>query len=159
MVKEVMHIRFRIVRHPCWSPTKLIKQLRKTILKTVRQPQSPVLVYCSSYSPLPLAQAIQTHCLNQFGLLSLNYKLKDIDQLCCDTKRKDCGSPWNIQVHTFWCNSKRWRILAPNRRKLISLLSLLPAWWIPRITFLELFWSCFSYGLVLLPRYLHWWPI
>ena len=57
----------------------------------------------------------------------------------CDKKRKDCGSPWSIQMHTFWCNSKRWRILAPNRTKLISLLSLLPAWWIPRITFLELF--------------------
>ena len=53
--------------------------------------------------------------------------------------RKDCGSPWSIQMHTFWCNSKRWRILAPNRTKLISLLSLLPAWWVPRITFLELF--------------------
>ena len=39
----------------------------------------------------------------------------------------------------FWCNSKRWRILAPNMTKLIILLSLLPAWWIPRITFLELF--------------------
>ena len=122
-----MQIRFRIVTHP-------------------------VLVYCWSYWPLPLAQAIQTHCLNQFGFLSLNYKLKDIDQLCCDKKRKDCGSPWSIQMHTFWCNSKRWRILAPNRTKLISLLSLLPAWWIPRITFLELFQSCFSYALVLLPR-------
>ena len=54
-------------------------------------------------------------------------------------KRKDCRSPLSIQMHTFWCNSKRWRILAPNRTKLISLLSLLPAWWIPRITFLELF--------------------
>ena len=83
-----MQIRFRIVTHPCWSPTKLIKQLRKTILKTVRQPQSPVLVYCSSYWPLPLAQAIQTHCLNQFGFLSLNYKLKDIDRMCYDKKRK-----------------------------------------------------------------------
>ena len=145
-----MKIRFRIVTHPCWSPTKLIKQLRKTILKTARQPQSPVLVQCSSYWPLPLAQAIQTHSLNQFGFLSLNYKLKDIDQLCCDKKRKDCGSPWSIQMHTFWCNSKRWRILVPNRTKLISLLSLLAAWWIPRITFLELFRSCFSYGLVLL---------
>ena len=29
-------------------------------------------------------------------------------------KRKDCRSPWSIQMHTFWCNSKRWRILAPN---------------------------------------------
>ena len=95
---------------------------------------------------------IETHCLNQFGFLSLNYKLKDIDQLCCDKKQKDCGSPWSIQIHTFWCNGKRWRILVPNRRKLISLLSLLPAWWIPRITFLELFQSCFSYALVLLPR-------
>ena len=147
-----MQIRFRIVTHPCWSPTKLIKQLRKTILKTARQPQSLVLVQCSSYWPLPLAQAIQTHCLNKFGFLSLNYKLKDIDQLCCDKKRKDCGSPWIIQMHTFQCKSKCWGILAPNRTKLISLLSLLPAWWIPRITFLVLFSSCLSYGLVLLPR-------
>src|SRR3989337_1767945 len=100
MKKEVMQIRFRIVRHPCWSPTKLIKLLRKTILKTVRQPQSPVLVYCSSYWPLPLAQAIQTHCLNQFDFLSLNYKLKDIDQLCAKRSRKDHGSPKRIQRHT-----------------------------------------------------------
>ena len=85
---------------------------------------------CTSYS---------NHCLNQFSFLSLNYKLKDIDQLCCDKKRKDCGSPWSIHMHTFWCNSKCWRILAPNRTKLISLLSLLPAWWIPKITFLKLF--------------------
>ena len=34
-----MQIRFKIVRHPCCSPRNLIK----TILKTVRQPQSPVL--------------------------------------------------------------------------------------------------------------------
>ena len=40
-----------------------------------------------------LAQAIQTHCLNQFSFLSLNYKLKDIDQLCCDKKRKDWEVP------------------------------------------------------------------
>ena len=98
-----------------------------------------VMVYCSRYWPLPLAQAIQPHCLNQFGFLSLNYKLKDIDQLCYDKKQKDYGSPWSIRMHTFRCNSKRWRILAPNRTKLISLLSLLPAWWIPRITFVELF--------------------
>ena len=143
-----MHIRFRIVTHPCWSPTKLIKDYLEDSETT---PKS-CLVWCSSYWPLPLAQAIQTHCLNQFGFLSLNCKLKDIDQLCCDKKRKDCGSPWSIQMHTFWCNSKRWRILAPNTTKLISLLSLLPAWWIPRITFLELFWSCFNYALVLLQR-------
>ena len=31
-----------------------------------------------------MAQALRTHCLNQFGFLSLNYKLKDITQLCCD---------------------------------------------------------------------------
>ena len=77
----------------------------------------------------------------------------------CDKKPKDCGSPWRIQMHTFWCNSKRWRILARNRRKLISFLSLLPAWWIPRIMFLELLWSCFSYGLFCCRVYLHWWPI
>ena len=98
---------------------------------------------CTSYSN-SLSKSVR--------FLSLNYKLKDIDQLCCEKKRKDCGSPWSIQMHTFWCNNKHWRILAPNRTKLISLLSLLPAWWIPRITFLELFWSCFSYALVLLPR-------
>ena len=120
MIKEVMQIRSRIIRHSCWSPTKLIKQLRKTILKTVRQPQSPVLVYYLSYWPLPLAQAIQTHCLNQFSFLSLNYKLKDIDQLCYDKKSKDYRSPWRLQMHTFWCNNKRWRILAPNRTKLIA---------------------------------------
>ena len=129
-----MQIRFRIVTHP-------------------------VLVQCWSYWPLPLAQAIQTHCLNQFGLLSLNYKLKDIDQLCCDKKRKDYRSPWSIQMHTFQCNSKRWRILAPNRTKLIRLLSLLPAWWIPRITFLS---SSEVVSVMLLfccHVYLRWWPI
>ena len=154
MVKEVMQIRFKIVRHPCWSPRKMIK----TILKTLRQPQSPILVYYLSYSPLPLAQAIQTHCLNQFGFLCLSYKLKDIDQLCCGKKQKDCESPWSIQMHTFGCNSKRWRILAPNRTKLISLLSLLPAWWIP------CFLSSYEVVSVMLNLfccrvYLHWWPI
>ena len=34
-----MHIRFKIVRHPCWSPRKLIK----TILRTLRQPQKSCL--------------------------------------------------------------------------------------------------------------------
>ena len=118
---------------------KADKTTKEDYLEDSEQPRSLVLVQCSSYWTLPLAQAIQTHCLNQFGFLSLNYKLKDIDQLCYDKKRKDCGSPWSIQMHTFWCNSKRWRILEPNRTKLISLLSLLPAWWIPRIMFLELF--------------------
>ena len=28
-----MQIRLKIVRQPCWSPTKLIKQIRKTILE------------------------------------------------------------------------------------------------------------------------------
>ena len=127
-----MQIRFRIVTHP-------------------------VLVYCWSYWPLPLAQAIQTHCLNQFSFLSLNYKLKDIDQLCYDKKRKDCGSPWSIQVHTFQCNNKRWRILAPNRTKLIILLSLLPAWWIPHFLSSS---EVVSVMLLFCCRvYLHWWPI
>ena len=54
-----MQIRFRIVTHPCWSPTKLIKQLRKTISKTVRQPPKSSLglvlellatTSCTSYS-------------------------------------------------------------------------------------------------------------
>ena len=56
--------------------------------------------------------------------------------------RQEAEGLWkslSIQMHTFWCNNKHWRILAPNRTKLISLVSLLPAWWIPRITFLELF--------------------
>ena len=39
MVKELMQIRFKIVRHPCWSPRKLIK----TILKTLRQPPKSCL--------------------------------------------------------------------------------------------------------------------
>ena len=54
-------------------------------------------------------------------------------------------------------NSKHWRILAPKRTKLISLLSLLPAWWIPR------FLSSFEVASVMLlfccRVYLHWWPI
>ena len=33
--------------------------------------------------------ALQTRCRNQFGFLSLNFKLKDIDQMCCDRKLKD----------------------------------------------------------------------
>ena len=53
----------------------------------------------SSYWPLPLAQAIQTHCLNHFGFLSLNYKLKDIDQLCYDKKRMDCRCPWTSDAY------------------------------------------------------------
>ena len=39
----------------------------------------------------------------------------------------------------FLVQQQAWRILAPNRRKLISLLSILPALWVPRILFLELF--------------------
>ena len=85
---------------------------------------------CTSYSN-SLSESVR--------FLESQLQAERLDQLCCDKKRKDCGSPWSIQMHTFWCNSKRWRILAPNRTKLISLLSLLPAWWIPRITFLELF--------------------
>ena len=36
-----------------------------------------------------LAQALRTRCLNQFVFLSLNFKLKDIDQMLCDRKPKD----------------------------------------------------------------------
>ena len=58
MVKEVTQIRFKIVRHPCCSPRKLVK----TILKTLRQPQSPLdvvfellatTVGTSSFTSLP----------------------------------------------------------------------------------------------------------
>ena len=52
-------------------------------------PKSCLDVVFESYWPLPLAQALRTPCLNQFGFLSLNYKLKDIDQLSCDKKPKD----------------------------------------------------------------------
>ena len=38
---------------------------------------------------LLLAQDLRTRCLNQFVFLSLNFKLKDIDQMCCDRKLKD----------------------------------------------------------------------
>ena len=34
-------------------------------------------------------QALRTRCLNQFVFLSLNFKLKDIDQMCYDRKLKD----------------------------------------------------------------------
>src|SRR4051812_17020782 len=48
-------------------------------------------------------------------------------------------------------------ILAPNRTKLISLLSLFPAWWIPR--FLSSY-EVVSVMLLFCYRvYLHWWPI
>ena len=30
-----------------------------------------------------------TFCLNQFGFLNLNFKLKDIDQMLCNRKTKD----------------------------------------------------------------------
>ena len=33
MVKEVMQIRFRIVTHPCWSPTKLINTAKEDYLE------------------------------------------------------------------------------------------------------------------------------
>ena len=36
-----------------------------------------------------LAPALRTRCLNQFGFLSLNFKLKDIDHMLCDRKPKD----------------------------------------------------------------------
>lgn len=133
-----MQIRFGIVRHPCWSPKKLIKQLRKTILKdSETTPKS-----CLGVVFELLATTAATSYLNS---LSKSIRLLE-SQLQADRHRsvlrqeaEDCRSPWRIQMHTFWCNNKRWRILVPNRRKLISLLSLFPSWWIPRITFLELF--------------------
>ena len=36
-----------------------------------------------------LATTAGTHCLNQFGFLSLKFKLKDIDQMFCDRKSND----------------------------------------------------------------------
>ena len=36
-----------------------------------------------------LAPALRTRCLNQFGFLSLNFKLKENDQMLCDRKPKD----------------------------------------------------------------------
>ena len=56
--------------------------------------------------------------------------------------RQEAEGLWKSLEHSdayFLVQQKCWRILAPNRTMLISLLSLLPAWWIPRITFLELF--------------------
>ena len=38
---------------------------------------------------LLLAPALRARCLNQFGFLSLNFKLKDIDQMLCDRKPED----------------------------------------------------------------------
>ena len=72
---------------------KADKTAKENYLEDSEATQSPVLVYFSKNWPLPLAQAIQTHCLNQFGFLSPNYKLKDIGQLCCDKKRRDRGIP------------------------------------------------------------------
>ena len=37
-----MQIRFKIVRHPCWSPRKLIK----TVLTTVREPKDTIYQIC-----------------------------------------------------------------------------------------------------------------
>ena len=141
-----MQTRFRIVRHPCRSPTKLIKQLRKLSWRQWGNPK--VLSWFS-------VRVTGHYCLHK--LFKLTVWISSVSWVSTTSWKTSirCAatrSPWSIQMHTFWCNNKRWRILAPNRTKLISLLSLLPAWWIPRIMFLELFWSCFSYALVLLPR-------
>ena len=56
--------------------------------------------------------------------------------------RQEAEGPRKSLEHSdayFLVQQQALEILAPNRTKLISLLSLLPAWWIPRITFLELF--------------------
>ena len=122
-----MQIRFRIVTHPYWSPTKLIKQLRKTILKTAIPKSCLGLLFellattaCTSYSN-SLYESVR--------FLESQLQAERHRSAMLRQKWKDYGSPWSIQMHTFWCNSKRWRILAQNMTKLISLLILLPAWW------------------------------
>ena len=62
-----MQIRFRIVRHPCWSPTKLIKQLKENYLEDSEATPKSCLdllfellatTACTSYSNL-LSESIR----------------------------------------------------------------------------------------------------
>ena len=80
-----MQIRFKIVRHPCWS----FKKADKNYLDDSETTQKSCLDVVFELLATTAGQALRTRCLNQYVFLSLSFKLKDIDQMCCDRKLKD----------------------------------------------------------------------
>ena len=92
------------------SETSLLVKADKNYVDDSERTQKSCLDVVFELLATTAAQALRTRCLNQFIFLSLNFKLKDIDQMCYDRKLKDRGSPRRIQMHIFWCNIKRWRI-------------------------------------------------
>ena len=73
------------------SETSLLvsKKADKNYIEDTETAPKSCLHVCSSYWLLLLAPALRTRCLNQFGFLSLKFKLKDIDQMLCDRKPND----------------------------------------------------------------------
>ena len=104
------------------------------ILRSVQRPMDPTTIEGPWIIRLAGGPWLQQSvcCHDYFGLVTKNRLL------------------WPLEKHrkrTAVTTSKQL-----NKRKLISLLSILPALWVPRILFLELFSSGFSFGLVLLRR-------
>ena len=73
------------------SETSLLvsKKADKNYLDDSERTQKSCLDVVFELLATTAAQALRTRCLNQFVFLSLNFKLKDIDQMCYDRKLKD----------------------------------------------------------------------
>ena len=118
-----MQIRFKIVRHPCCSPRKLIK----TILKTLSQPQSPV--FDVVFELLATAGTSSSNSLPETVRL-LESQLQ-VERHRSDVMRQEAeGLRKSLQ------NSDAYFLV--QQQALEDLLSILPALWVPRILFLEL---------------------
>ena len=106
MVKEVMQIRFKIVRHPCWSLRKLIKNYRDNSETTQK---SCIYVVFDL-----LATTVGTSSLNSLpeSVHLLESQLQ-VERHQLDVLRQEAEGPWKSLQNPdayFWCNNKRWRI-------------------------------------------------
>jgi ribosomal protein L16 Arg81 hydroxylase len=135
ILKEVMQTRFRIVRQPCWSPRKLIK----TILKMVRQPQKSCIDVVFKL-PATTTRTRASNLLPELVRL-LESQLQDERYQSAVLQQEADGLRKSLQNSDayFLVQQQALEDLVPNKRKLISMLSFLPAWWVLRISFLELF--------------------
>ena len=144
-----MQIRFRIVTHPCWSPTKLIKQLRKTILKTVRRPKSCLgLVFellattaCTSYSN-SLSESVQ--------FLESQLQVERHRSVVLRQEAEGLQKSLEHSDAYILVQQQALEDFSTKQDKANKLAKLIAS--MVDTTFLELLWSCFSYALVLLPR-------
>ena len=147
-----MQIRFRIVRHPCWSPTKLIKKTKENYLEDSETTPKYFL-------GLVFELLATTACTSYSNSLSKSVRFLE-SQLQAERHRsavlwQEAEGLQKSLEHSdayFLVQQQALEDFSAKQDKANKLGKLIPAWWIPRITFLELFWSCFSYALVLLPR-------